>query len=221
VFPDYLIIDFDSTFINGESLDELANFVLRNHPERTKRLDKIKSLTEAGMTGEIPFDVSLSKRMTLLDAHKNDVQIVTRHLTKKVTLSFKKNRSFLQNHTSQIVIISGGFKEMIIPIISEYGINENQVFANEFVYDANENIIGINTENVMALSGGKCLQANALKLSGEIHAIGDGFTDYQLKVDGPATKFYAFTENVKRKNVCSLADGVLTCFDDYIRTILD
>ena len=221
MFPDYLIIDFDSTFINGESLDELANFVLRNHPERTKRLDKIKSLTEAGMTGEIPFDVSLSKRMTLLDAHRNDVQIVTRHLTKKVTLSFKKNRSFLQNHTSQIVIISGGFKEMIIPIISEYGINENQVFANEFVYDANENIIGINTENVMALSGGKCLQANALKLSGEIHAIGDGFTDYQLKVDGPATKFYAFTENVKRKNVCSLADGVLTCFDDYIHTILD
>ena len=173
------------------------------------------------MTGEIPFDVSLSKRMTLLDAHKNDVQIVTKHLTKKVTLSFKKNRSFLQNYTSQIVIISGGFKEMIIPIISEYGINENQVFANEFVYDANENIIGINTENVMALSGGKCLQANALKLSGEIHAIGDGFTDYQLKVDGPATKFYAFTENVKRKNVCSLADGVLTCFDDYIHTILD
>jgi len=221
VFPDYLIIDFDSTFINGESLDELANFILRNHPERTERLDKIKSLTEAGMTGEIPFDVSLSKRMTLLDAHKNDVQIVTRHLTKKVTLSFKKNRSFLQNYTSQIVIISGGFKEMIIPIISEYGINENQVFANEFVYDANENIIGINTENVMALSGGKCLQANALKLSGEIHAIGDGFTDYQLKVDGPATKFYAFTENVKRKNVCSLADGVLTCFDDYIHTILD
>ena len=221
MFPDYLIIDFDSTFINGESLDELANFVLRNHPERTERLDKIKRLTEAGMTGEIPFDVSLSKRMTLLDAHRNDVQIVTRHLTKKVTLSFKKNRSFLQNYTSQIVIISGGFKEMIIPIISEYGINENQVFANEFVYDANENIIGINSENVMALSGGKCLQANALKLSGEIHAIGDGFTDYQLKVDGPATKFYAFTENVKRKNVCSLADGVLTCFDDYIHTILD
>ena len=221
MFPDYLIIDFDSTFINGESLDELANFVLRNHSERTERLDKIKSLTEAGMTGEIPFDVSLSKRMTLLDAHRNDVQIVTRHLTKKVTLSFKKNRSFLQNYTSQIVIISGGFKEMIIPIISEYGINENQVFANEFVYDANENIIGINTENVMALSGGKCLQANALKLSGEIHAIGDGFTDYQLKVDGPATKFYAFTENVIRKNICSLADGVLTCFDDYIHTILD
>ena len=221
MFPDYLIIDFDSTFINGESLDELANFVLKNHPERTERLDKIKRLTEAGMTGEIPFDLSLTKRMTLLDAHRNDVHTVTKNLIKKVTPSFKKNRSFLQNHTSQIVIISGGFKEMIIPIISEYGINENQVFANEFVYDANENIIGINTENVMALSGGKCLQANALKLSGEIHAIGDGFTDYQLKVDGPATKFYAFTENVKRKNVCSLADGVLTCFDDYIHTILD
>ena len=221
MFPDYLIIDFDSTFIKRESLDELANFVLRNHPERTERLDKIKNLTEAGMTGKIPFDVSLSKRMTLLDVHRNDVQIVTRDLTKKVTLSFKKNRSFLQNHTSQIVILSGGFKEMIVPIISKYGINENQVFANEFVYDSNENIIGINTENVMARSGGKCLQANALKLSGEIHAIGDGFTDYQLKVDGPATKFYAFAENVKRKNVCSLADGVLTCFDDYIHTVLD
>ena len=183
MFPDYLIIDFDSTFINGESLDELANFVLRNHPERTERLDKIKSLTEAGMTGEIPFDVSLTKRMTLLDAYRNDVRTVTRDLIENVTLSFKKNRSFLQNYTSQIVIISGGFKEMIIPIIAKYGINESQVFANEFVYDTNEKIIGINTENIMALSDGKCLQAKALKLTGEIHAIGDGFTDYQLKIN--------------------------------------
>ena len=221
MFPDYLIIDFDSTFINGESLDELANFVLRNHPERSERLDKIKSLTEAGMTGEIPFDVSLTKRMTLLDAYRNDVRTVTRDLIENVTLSFKKNRSFLQNYTSQIVIISGGFKEMIIPITGEYGINESQVFANEFVYNANEKIIGINTENIMALSDGKCLQAKALKLTGEIHAIGDGFTDYQLKINGPATKFYAFAENVKRKNVCSLADGVLTCFDDYIDNVLD
>ena len=59
MFPDHLIIDFDSTFITKESLDELARFSLADHPEKKGRLEKIKSLTEAGMVGEITFDESL------------------------------------------------------------------------------------------------------------------------------------------------------------------
>jgi len=48
VLPDHLIIDFESTFIIKEPLDELAYVAPENHPQK-KRLDKMKSLTKAGL----------------------------------------------------------------------------------------------------------------------------------------------------------------------------
>ena len=65
MFPDHLIIDFDSTFVTVESLDELAHIVLKDNPESAQRLEMIKAITRAGMEGSIPFDESLSKRMEL------------------------------------------------------------------------------------------------------------------------------------------------------------
>ena len=48
MIPDYIIIDFDSTFITEESLDELAKYKLRDQPDSQTMLNKIKSLTNAG-----------------------------------------------------------------------------------------------------------------------------------------------------------------------------
>lgn len=123
MFPDHLIIDFDSTFITKESLDELARFSLGEHPEKKGRLEKIRSLTEAGMVGEITFDESLSQRMALLDADRRDVEFVTSQLMNAITPSFAKQIDFLQKHNESVWIISGGFREMIIPIVSLFGIS--------------------------------------------------------------------------------------------------
>ena len=206
MFPDTLIIDFDSTFITGESLDELSKIVLKNYPDSAKHLNQIHELTRAGMEGKMPFD---------------DIAEVTQLLSEKITPSFKRNKKFIFDHAENILIISGGFREMIIPIVADYGIAPEHVFANEFIYDVNNCITEVNQENVMAQEGGKVSQAKALRLYGEIHVIGDGFTDYQLKAEGPATKFYAFVENVRRENICKLADGILSNFDDFIKIVLD
>ncbi len=221
MFPDHLIIDFDSTFITKESLDELAHAALKDHPEKSDRLGKIEALTNAGMAGEIAFDESLSRRMVLLEANRENVREVTWALAKKVTPSFEKNKNIIRKYSERILIISGGFREMIIPIVSEFGIPAANVFANEFIYDGDGCITQVDAENVMAQSGGKVAQAKELGLAGVIHIIGDGFTDYQLKSEGPASRFYAFVENVQREKVCSLADGILHSFDEYLEIVLD
>ena len=41
----------------------------------------------------------------------------------------------------------------------------------------------------------------------------------EIKLDGPATHFFAFTENIERKNICELADFTLSNFDDYIKIL--
>ena len=221
MFPDYLIIDFDSTFVTVESLDELAHIVLKDNPESTQRLETIRAITRAGMEGSIPFDESLSKRLKLLNINQKDIHAANIVLAKKVTPSFKRNKQFLMENAQNILIISGGFYEMIIPIVSEYGILEDQVFANKFVYKGTSRIAHVDSQNIMAQSGGKVAQANALGLAGEIHVIGDGYTDYQIKSEGPATKFFSFIENIRRNSVCEVADVVLSNIDDYIKFLTE
>jgi len=60
-----------------------------------------------------------------------------------------------------------------------------------------------------------------LGLAGEIHVIGDGYTDYQIKSEGPAKKFFAFIENIRRNSVCEVADVVLSNIDDYIKFLAE
>ncbi len=221
MFPDHLIIDFDSTFVTVESLDELAHIVLKDNPESAQRLEMISAITRAGMEGSIPFDESLSKRLKLLNINQKDIHAATIVLAKKVTPSFKRNKQFLMENAQNILIISGGFYEMIIPIVSEYGILEDQVFANKFVYKGTSRIAHVDSQNIMAQSGEKVAQANALGLAGEIHVIGDGYTDYQIKSEGPAKKFFAFIENIRRNSVCEVADVVLSNIDDYIKFLAE
>ena len=219
MFPDHLIIDFDSTFITKESLDELARLVLLNHRDGVERLQKIEALTLSGMEGKISFDLSLKKRVALIDASKNDIEKIAIILSEEVTPSIKKNKLFIQENSSKIMIFSGGFKEIIIPIVSEYGIDKKQIFANEFIYDSYGNVVGINNNNNMSKKSGKILMVKALNMSGKIDVIGDGFTDYEIKKSGLASKFYAFVENINRDNISLLADEVLNSFDDYINIV--
>lgn len=219
MIPDYIIIDFDSTFITEESLDELAKYKLRDQPDSQTMLNKIKSLTNAGMNGDIPFKQSLDERMEVLNLNRSDINSVSKILSECVTPSFTKNKSFFIENNNKIIILSGGFKELIVPIVDDFGILSANVFANDFIYNSSEQITGINQDNIMSKNGGKVKQSKLLSIHGTVHVIGDGYTDYEIKLDGPATHFFAFTENVERKNICELADLTLSNFDDYINIL--
>ena len=219
MIPDYIIIDFDSTFITEESLDELAKYKLRDQPDSQTMLNKIKSLTNAGMNGDIPFKQSLDERMEVLNLNRSDINSVSKILSECVTPSFTKNKSFFIENNNKIMILSGGFKELIVPIVDDFGILSSNVFANDFIYNSSEQITGINQDNIMSKNGGKVKQSKLLSIHGNVHVIGDGYTDYEIKLDGPATHFFAFTENIERKNICELADLTLSNFDDYINIL--
>ena len=219
MIPDYIIIDFDSTFITEESLDELAKYKLRDQPDSQTMLNKIKSLTNAGMNGDIPFKQSLDERMEVLNLNRSDINSVSKILSECVTPSFTKNKSFFIENNNKIIILSGGFKELIVPIVDDFGILSSNVFANDFIYNSSEQITGIDQDNIMSKNGGKVKQSKLLSIHGTVHVIGDGYTDYEIKLDGPATHFFAFTENVERKNICELADLTLSNFDDYINIL--
>ena len=87
----HFIIDYDSTFIKVESLDELAKISKSCNKTIEKKISHITSL---GMNGKISFSESLRKRINLIKCNKEDIQITANILENKVSDSFKKNASF-------------------------------------------------------------------------------------------------------------------------------
>jgi D-3-phosphoglycerate dehydrogenase / 2-oxoglutarate reductase len=212
----YIIIDFDSTFTKVEGLDELAAIALNGHSERDSVVQKISDLTNKGMNGEMSFAEGLRERIGLLQANRSHIESLVAFLRTKVSDSFARNKQFLTENADQIFIVSSGFKEFIVPVATELGIRADHVFANEFVFDENDNIIGIDENNVLSMDGGKIKLLASLNLDGEIYAIGDGYTDYELKASGLDDRFYAFTENIERPRVLAVADHIATSFDDFL-----
>ena len=211
----HFIIDYDSTFIKVESLDELSKISSRSD-ETTSR--KISHITNLGMEGKISFSDSLKKRIKLINCDKNDIEKTVKILQNQVSDSFKKNESFLKENSENIYIISSGFHELIEPIVVKYGIKKENIFANRFLYDKN-NVIGYDKNNPLCKSQGKVNIMRELKLKGKIHVIGDGFTDYEIKKEGLANYFYLFIENIKRESVVKSADYSLKSLDPFIKII--
>jgi D-3-phosphoglycerate dehydrogenase len=213
---DYFIIDFDSTFTQVEALDELARISLKSHPDREKIYKQIEDLTNASMEGRLSFTQSLQARVKLLQANRDHLKQLITHLKKKVSVSFSRNTIFFKNHQDEVLIVSGGFKEFIIPVVTEYHIKRENIYANTFEFDAEGKIIGYDRANPLSQEGGKVKLLKQLNLQGDIYGIGDGYSDFQLKESGMIKKFFAFTENIERKSVAEKADHITPSFDEFL-----
>lgn len=209
-----LVIDFDSTFIKLEALDELAGIALENDSEKEEKKKKIVEITNKGMVGEISFPESLQSRLELFSVKKRHIDKLIEKLEKNISESFLKNREFFKQNSGNIFIISGGFLDYILPIVKEFGIPKENVLANEFVFDGDA-VVGVNMDNFLAQEGGKVKAVKELGLA-KVTVVGDGWTDYEIKKSGNADRFIAFSENVSRKKVVDVSDLECFSFDEVI-----
>ncbi|WP_343522887.1 HAD-IB family phosphatase [Pedobacter sp.] len=212
----YYIIDFDSTFTQVEALDELARISLKNHPDKEAIFQKIEDYTNFAMEGKLSFSESLAQRVKLLEANEDHLKQLIKHLKKKVSTSFSRNAEFFKKHADEVLIVSGGFKEFITPVVSQYHIKKENIYANTFVTTGDGKIIDYDHANPLSEEGGKVKLLQHLKLEGELFGIGDGYSDFQLRESGMINKFFAFTENIARESIVSKADHVTPSFDEFL-----
>lgn len=218
-FTWYLILDFDSTIIKRESLDFLSEIVLKDHKDKDFLLDEIKDLTNKGMSGVVSFQESINQRLKRISITIDHIKILNEKLTNYITPSFQDNIEWLKRHSNHIYIISGGFKEIIIPIADIFNISHDHIFANDFIFNQNGIVSGLNKNNPLSRSGGKLKKAKELNLDGRIYIVGDGFTDAEIKNLGKKVDFVAFIENIYREKVVSEADFTARSFEDVINFI--
>ena len=210
------IFDFDSTLTKVEALDVLAEITLVNNPKKDQITQAIVNLTNLGIDGEISFTESLERRIKLLNAKRSDLDLLINELRKKVSKSIERNKEFFENYSENIYVISAGFKEFIVPIVTAYNIPAERVYANTFEFDENGTIIGFDSDNILSKHNGKIQCLKSLKLQGEIQVIGDGYSDYVTKEAGVADKFFAYTENISRDKTVENADHVAPNLDEFL-----
>ena len=212
----HFIIDFDSTFTRVEALDILAEIVLIHSPEKEKVLRQIQEITNRGMDGELDFRASLTQRLDLLRAHRDDIRTLAERLKAEVSPSFLRNQPHLTALRDNVYVVSNGFREFIVPVVQEYGLRGDKVFANEFIFDEQGYVVGFDTHSPLSRSGGKSEVIRRLNLKGDVYVIGDGANDLEIRKAGYANKFYLFTENVEREKVKEEADHIAPNIDEIL-----
>ena len=210
------VFDFDSTLTSVEGLDLLAEISLKNNPDKEEVVRQIQEITDLGIDGDISFTDSLSRRIALLKANKSQLKELIDLLKTKLSVSVEANKEFFNKHQDQIYVISCGFKEFIDPVVASIGITSDRVFANTFKFDDKDLIIGFDEANPLSKHNGKvnCLKESGIE--GEIQIIGDGYSDFVMRKEGVADKFFAYTENVSRKKATENADYVVASLDEFL-----
>ncbi|MFX0556779.1 phosphoglycerate dehydrogenase [Maribacter sp. CXY002] len=210
------VFDFDSTLTRVEALDVLAEMTLEGKSNKEEVIKEIQHITNLGIDGDISFTESLERRIKLLNAHKDDLDKLVGELRQKISKSIAANKDFFHQFSEDIYVISCGFKEFIDPIVKEYNIPSNRVYANTFKFDTNGNIVGFDENNVLSQHNGKIQCLKDMDLEGEVQVIGDGYSDYVMREAGIADKFFAYTENVHREKAANKADYVTPSLDEFL-----
>lgn len=210
------VFDFDSTLTRVEALDVLAEMTLQGKSNKEEIIEEIQKITNLGIDGDISFTESLERRIKLLKANKSDLEGLVTELRQKISRSIESNKEFFEKFSDDIYVISCGFKEFIDPIVEEYNIPSERVYANTFEFDEEGNIVGFDEDNPLSQHNGKIECLKQMNLNGEVQVIGDGYSDYVMREAGIADKFFAYTENVHRDKAANNADHVTPNLDEFL-----
>lgn len=211
-----LIFDFDSTLVGFETLEALADVALDGAPDAEAVRSEIAALTDRAMAGEIPFGEALRRRLALLPLRREHVEAVAARAVDALTPSVRRNLRFFAEARGLVVILSGGFREIIAPVARELGVSAERVLCNDLIYDDAGRVIGVDDANPLSHADGKPRVIHDLGLSGRVVMVGDGWNDAEVKLAGAADAFYAFTEVVRRAPVVEIADAEAASLDEVL-----
>jgi phosphoserine phosphatase len=180
-----LVADMDSTIIEQECIDELADFAGVG--------PQIKAITERAMRGDIDFIPALRERVALLKGVSRTM--IDRVISERMT--FRPGGKTLVKTMSACgaltALVSGGFSHFTAHVANEVGFAFNQ--ANELLFEG-EVLVGKVKEPALGRDAkleALCALASRLGLSpADTIAVGDGANDVpMLEASGLGVAFHA------------------------------
>ncbi|MBL8583117.1 MAG: phosphoserine phosphatase SerB [Rhizobiaceae bacterium] len=168
-----LIADMDSTMIDQECIDELADMVgLKT---------EVAEITRRAMNGEIAFEPALRERVALLAGL--EAAVIDRLIEDRLTLAGGGPAlvGTMRSHGAWTALVSGGFDAFTGPIAAKLGFHENR--ANRLDVSGGR-LAGSVAEPIL----GRAAKASALLdisaahglVPADVMAVGDGANDLDM-----------------------------------------
>lgn len=167
-----VVFDMDSTLIQGEVIDELADLLGKKA--------EVAALTKRAMEGEMDFQESLIRRVSLLKGlARKDLDYVYSHI--KLSPGADRLIKSLKRLGYKIAIISGGFTYFVERLRNELGVN--YAYANSLEMDGDTltgRLQGLIVDGRRKADLLEILAQQEGILLDQVIAIGDGANDMQM-----------------------------------------
>lgn len=168
-----LIADMDSTMIQQECIDELA--------EEAGLRDKVAAITVRAMNGEIEFEPALRERVALLEGLPYSV--IDKVIASRITLmpGGPELVRTMKKHGAYTALVSGGFTVFTQRIAEMIGFNENSA---NILIDNGKTLTGKVQEPILGRAAKVAALSSICERFGlppeEAIAVGDGANDLDM-----------------------------------------
>lgn len=208
-----VIFDVDSTLSAVEGIDWLA-------AQRGPEIEAWSAgLTERAMEGEIPIEAVYGERMRIVKPTLLEIEQLGKVYVERMATGAAETIAELRANNVEVIMVSGGLREAILPLARELGVDQKNVHAVSVFFGQDGTYAGFDDASLLTRQSGKRTIVGQMDLKGPILAVGDGMTDCEIKavVQG----FAAFVEFTRREAVVEKADYVVENFDQLRDLILE
>ncbi|CAD7955235.1 unnamed protein product [Amoebophrya sp. A25] len=205
-----VIFDFDSTVIKSESLEMMLENVLAADPKKDEKMSQIVAWTAKGMAGDVSFKGGLEARLRIAAPRKQDLESFgKKYCPAYFSDGMETLIADLHAKGKKVFILSGGFRDLILPFARHLHIPDERAHAVLTHWDEKGDYAGLDDSNGFATSKleGAMRMASMFR-EGRTVMVGDGYTDYQVFESGLAQEFVAYTEHVARDKVTRVAPHI-------------
>ena len=207
-----VVLDVDSTLSGIEGIDWLASLRGREIEAR------IASLTDQAMRGTISLESVYGKRLEAVRPTRTEVAELAKQYVAHVAPGASESIRSMKQRGVEIVLVSGGLREAILPLAMEVGLSEDAVHAVSVFFADNGSYTGFEEESLLARQRGKMDEVSRLGLRRPVIAVGDGVTDSEIRPVVDA--FAAYTGFVRRESVVTHADFTIEDFRQLAEMVL-
>jgi len=216
-----IIFDFDSTLIRCESLEEIVRPSLADDPEARHEYEE---MTKKGMEGSWTFYESLVRRLAVAAPLRSELVQFADRVAKLWSPGIPELVAALHQKDHQVWIISGGFREALVPAGSQLGIPSERVLGVQLLWDNSGVFSGVDPLDPFSQSKVAGVRSVRPDWRHPTIMVGDGMTDRALYDVGLVDHFVPFTAWARRPDVipegvpeADSVEALATLLDNYLR----
>lgn len=169
-----------------------------------ERLGRIEEWTRLGMEGEVDFRTSLTSRLAIARPTLDAVRRVGAELARSPTEAAPACVASLRGAGHDVRIVSGGFRDVILPSAAALGLADTDVYAVSVAWSGEGAFLDLVDDGFLdsKVEGLRRADPDWVR---PIIGVGDGATDHALLEAGVTDHFIAFTQHVRRSFLDAVA----------------